>query len=192
MLLLMSALQAAQSSGLDRTRAGCRVADGTRPERQLNLAPAFGSRTTMRPHLVFSLISPSCWPYSSVSVRSSPAAPRRPPLTPTTLAWSPCADADGWECATLPVPLDYADPTGPRIDLALTRMPAADPARRIGALVVNCGGPAARRSPFCTSWAPSFSRTRPGSIRSRRLRPPRRGRERPDRLQARLRGLLCN
>jgi pimeloyl-ACP methyl ester carboxylesterase len=64
-----------------------------------------------------------------------------PEATPTALTWSACAGADGWECATLPVPLDYSAPTGPGIDLALTRLPAADPARRIGALVVNCGGP---------------------------------------------------
>ena len=58
-----------------------------------------------------------------------------------TLAWSACADADGWECAVLPVPLDYGDPAGAMIDLAVTRLPAGDPDRRIGALVVNCGGP---------------------------------------------------
>ena len=64
-----------------------------------------------------------------------------PGAMPTALTWSACADADGWECAALPVPLDYTDPTGRTIDLALTRLPAADPARRIGALVFNCGGP---------------------------------------------------
>jgi pimeloyl-ACP methyl ester carboxylesterase len=64
-----------------------------------------------------------------------------PEATPTALAWSACAVGGGWECAILPVPLDYADPTGPTIDLGLTRLPAADPARRIGSLVVNCGGP---------------------------------------------------
>src|SRR5215211_1601788 len=63
-----------------------------------------------------------------------------PIATPTALAWTTCAEG-GWECATLAVPRDYADPTGPTIDLALTRLPAADPARRIGALIVNCGGP---------------------------------------------------
>lgn len=64
-----------------------------------------------------------------------------PEATPTALAWSACAVGGGWECATLLVPLDYADPAGPTIELALTRLPAADPARRIGALVFNCGGP---------------------------------------------------
>ena len=67
-----------------------------------------------------------------------------PEATPTTLAWSACAVGGGWECATLPVPLDYADPTGPTIDLALTRLPAGDPAQRIGALLFNPGGPGGR------------------------------------------------
>ena len=70
--------------------------------------------------------------------RAQEASPEAPP---TALAWSPCTDADGWECAALPVPLDYADPTGQTIDIALTRLPAADPTRRIGALVINPGGP---------------------------------------------------
>src|SRR5215212_2619895 len=64
-----------------------------------------------------------------------------PEATPTALAWSACTGADDWECATLPVPLDYADPTGPTIDIALTRWPAADATHRIGALVINPGGP---------------------------------------------------
>lgn len=46
-------------------------------------------------------------------------------------------------CARLTVPLDYAAPTGPSISLGLLRMPAADPARRIGSLVINPGGPGA-------------------------------------------------
>lgn len=57
------------------------------------------------------------------------------------LNWSVCAAASDWECATLLAPLDYADPQGPIIDLAVTRLTASDPARRIGALVFNCGGP---------------------------------------------------
>ena len=64
-----------------------------------------------------------------------------PEATPPALAWSACAVGGGWECATLPVPLDYEDPNGRTIDLALTRLPAADPARRIGVLLFNPGGP---------------------------------------------------
>ena len=97
----------------------------------------------MRPHSAFSLMSLLLL---AVLIGLGPVIAGRaqeatPAATPTALAWSACAVAGGWECATLPVPLDYADPTGPTIDLALTRLPAGDPARRIGALLVNCGGP---------------------------------------------------
>lgn len=59
-----------------------------------------------------------------------------------SLAWSACDDgAEGWECAVLPAPLDYADPAGGSLDLAVTRLPAGNPAQRIGVLILNCGGP---------------------------------------------------
>ncbi|MFE4515853.1 alpha/beta hydrolase [Kitasatospora sp. NPDC056783] len=56
--------------------------------------------------------------------------------------WQPCPDQDGTvQCADLKVPLDYADPGGPTVDVALARVPAADRRRRLGALVLNPGGP---------------------------------------------------
>lgn len=58
-----------------------------------------------------------------------------------TIAWEDCGR--GFECGTLEVPLDYDDPDGQTIELAVTRHPAEDPARRLGALLVNPGGPGA-------------------------------------------------
>ena len=46
---------------------------------------------------------------------------------------------DDHECAVLEVPLDYDDPAGETVELALTRLPAAGD--RLGSLVVNPGGP---------------------------------------------------
>jgi pimeloyl-ACP methyl ester carboxylesterase len=58
------------------------------------------------------------------------------------LAWTACGDeAPGFECATVQVPLDYDRPRGAKIRLALTRLPAGDPARRIGSIFFNPGGP---------------------------------------------------
>ncbi|MGH9135524.1 MAG: alpha/beta hydrolase [Acidimicrobiales bacterium] len=48
----------------------------------------------------------------------------------------------GMECATLDVPLDWDEPGGRTIELAVARVPA-DPDERIGALVFNPGGPGA-------------------------------------------------
>lgn len=52
------------------------------------------------------------------------------------LAWHSC---DEGECATLRVPIDYAEPTGPTIEVAVNRMRATGTKR--GSLVVNPGGP---------------------------------------------------
>ncbi|MER0448132.1 alpha/beta hydrolase [Streptomyces sp. Edi4] len=88
-------------------------------------------------------------------------------LTPTSadpaalasqkLSWKPCAaptPAQGtgsapsappgggqWKCATMKVPLDYADPKAGTLDLALIRTEATDRAHRVGSLVFNFGGP---------------------------------------------------
>ena len=56
-----------------------------------------------------------------------------------TLSWAACGD--GFVCATAQVPLDYNRPHGQAIDLAVIKLPAADPSRRIGTLFINFGGP---------------------------------------------------
>ncbi|MGH2701684.1 MAG: alpha/beta hydrolase [Actinomycetota bacterium] len=55
------------------------------------------------------------------------------------VVWRACGD--GFECATFRVPLDYDKPHGRSIELALIRLPAENPARRIGSLFTNPGGP---------------------------------------------------
>ncbi|WP_084176266.1 alpha/beta hydrolase [Actinokineospora spheciospongiae] len=47
------------------------------------------------------------------------------------------------QCATLTVPLDYAKPQARTVELGVLRRQAAKPDQRIGALVVNPGGPGA-------------------------------------------------
>ncbi|MEJ3744010.1 alpha/beta hydrolase [Actinomycetes bacterium KLBMP 9797] len=50
-------------------------------------------------------------------------------------------DAAGAQCGEVTVPLDYARPGGRTITVAMSRLPAADPTRRIGVLLLNGGGP---------------------------------------------------
>ncbi|MDI5982140.1 alpha/beta hydrolase [Amycolatopsis magusensis] len=45
------------------------------------------------------------------------------------------------QCATVPVPLDYADPGGTRIDLMISRLASPNPEKRRGVLMLNPGGP---------------------------------------------------
>lgn len=62
------------------------------------------------------------------------------------LVWGACEGTlaeSGLECAALEVPLDWGDPDGETIEIALSRRPAADPDRRLGVLLVNPGGPGA-------------------------------------------------
>src|SRR3954471_19770429 len=53
------------------------------------------------------------------------------------LAWAPCAD--GLQCATAQVPLDYDKPAGQKISLALIKLPATG--KKLGTLFTNPGGP---------------------------------------------------
>lgn len=62
--------------------------------------------------------------------------------TPGTVSWTACPeDLPSLECATVEVPLDYRDPGGRTIDIAISRMAAPDPAKRRGVLFTNGGGP---------------------------------------------------
>ncbi|NUQ99234.1 MAG: alpha/beta fold hydrolase [Streptomyces sp.] len=45
-------------------------------------------------------------------------------------------------CGTLEVPLDYQNPDGTKIDVAVSRLPTAKPGKRRGVLLLNPGGPA--------------------------------------------------
>jgi pimeloyl-ACP methyl ester carboxylesterase len=71
------------------------------------------------------------------SLPTTPAAVAAPPVP--ELHWSDCGE--GFQCATARVPLDYDHPRGPTISLALARLPASDPSRKIGSLFLGAGGP---------------------------------------------------
>ena len=55
------------------------------------------------------------------------------------LIWTPCRR--GLQCSTLSVPINYLDPSGGSISLALVKRVASGTRGRIGSLVVNPGGP---------------------------------------------------
>ncbi|MCT7353801.1 alpha/beta fold hydrolase [Streptomyces sp. 15-116A] len=55
---------------------------------------------------------------------------------------SPLPGGAEWRCATMKAPLDWDDPEGDTIDLALIRARTSGPAKeRIGSLIFNFGGP---------------------------------------------------
>jgi pimeloyl-ACP methyl ester carboxylesterase len=87
---------------------------------------------------------------SGSTATSSPATAAPAGPAPATLAqyyaqhlsWQPCDN--GFQCARLAVPFDYAHPAGKRFSLPVVKLAAGDPdpkTRRVGALVINPGGP---------------------------------------------------
>ena len=101
---------------------------------------------------------------------ASSAPPEKAPKVPK-VSWSPCyqkvaADINvdmaqlgepevSYECATVPVPLDYDQPNGSTIQLSLVRLPAAGPAaERVGSLFLNPGGPGGSGVDFALFFGP--------------------------------------
>jgi pimeloyl-ACP methyl ester carboxylesterase len=90
---------------------------------------------------------------SGTSLVTGPPAPSGPALSAgsSRLTWHRCPDVTigapttaRLRCASLQVPLNYADPAGRKITLALSEIPAtAPPAQQQGVLLVNPGGPGA-------------------------------------------------
>lgn len=76
-------------------------------------------------------------PQASLSVPAVPAGLAK--FYAQRLTWVGCGGK--FQCSRLTVPVDYAQPAGSTIRLALVRLRAGDEDRRIGSLVVNPGGP---------------------------------------------------
>ena len=64
------------------------------------------------------------------------------PVAPP-IVWAPCSTskADPFECGTVEVPKDYGAPTGEKIKLSVIRRPAVFSRARLGAIMMNPGGP---------------------------------------------------
>ncbi|MFJ8010953.1 alpha/beta hydrolase [Streptomyces sp. NPDC096339] len=70
------------------------------------------------------------------AVHASPAAAG-------ALRWAPCGDPaqPEAECSTLSVPVDWAHPDGPKLELAVARRKAGEPGARVGSMAFGPGGP---------------------------------------------------
>ena len=102
---------------------------------------------------------------------SGSGSPSPPPLSGSPAAavlhWHPCPaaaagspNARQLRCTSLRVPLNYADPAGRKITLALSEIPATAPAaRRQGVLLVNPGGPGASGLSMAATTAAGLSPT---------------------------------
>jgi pimeloyl-ACP methyl ester carboxylesterase len=81
------------------------------------------------------------------------------------LDWQSCPDPNqrGFDCATAQAPLDYRDPQGATIKLAVIRHLATDPANRLGTLFFNPGGPGGPATVQLPQWLGLF----PATLRAR-------------------------
>lgn len=67
--------------------------------------------------------------------------PALAPFYTQSVSWSKCSATTKHQCATVEVPVDYTKPTGETFRLALRKVPATDPSKRVGSLLLNPGGP---------------------------------------------------
>ncbi|MFC7585185.1 alpha/beta fold hydrolase [Nonomuraea antimicrobica] len=88
------------------------------------------------------------WLVSGVAVAAlaglTPAATAGSDARP---AWRDCSGQEipeGMQCAAIEVPVNWAKPDGPKVRLDLARLPATEPARRIGSVLGVPGGPGAK------------------------------------------------
>jgi pimeloyl-ACP methyl ester carboxylesterase len=84
-------------------------------------------------------------PSSAAATTTAPSSSGTGSAAVPKLHWGSCAaegpDLEAFQCATAVVPLDYDKPKGRQITLALARLPASDPGRKLGSLFLNPGGP---------------------------------------------------
>ncbi|MEC3916973.1 alpha/beta fold hydrolase [Nocardia sp. CDC160] len=78
-----------------------------------------------------------------------------------SLDWKPCDDATldaaGAQCAGVLVPLDYDNPNGRTLTVAISRIAATDPSRRRGILLSNPGGPGGQGLRYTNAIAQMFT-----------------------------------
>ena len=76
---------------------------------------------------------------ASLGASACSAAPPQTDAAAERIAWDSCGP--NLECTDVPVPLDWSDPGGEQITLAVIKYPAPDAEHRIGTLFINPGGP---------------------------------------------------
>ena len=73
-----------------------------------------------------------------------------------TLTWETCKGS--FECSELTVPLDYSNPSGETIQIALMKFPALNQEEKLGSIVVNPGGPGGSGIDYVTYYDYQFTR----------------------------------
>ncbi|MFC8566118.1 alpha/beta hydrolase [Streptomyces sp. NPDC057245] len=101
-------------------------------------------RRSMSLTLTAAALAVAALPAAASATAASSAATERAATPSSALEWGPCpedAAAPRLECSTLDVPLDYRDPDGRKIEVAVSRLASEKPSKRRGVLLTNPGGP---------------------------------------------------
>ncbi|MFC9893495.1 alpha/beta hydrolase [Nocardia sp. NPDC127579] len=85
------------------------------------------------------------------------AACAPPEGSESALTWQACAEDAGFECARLSVPIDWSEPGGVRIDLAVVRDRADAAGGPVGTLISLPGGPGSSGVDQIIDGTPGFS-----------------------------------
>ena len=92
----------------------------------------------------FALVFTACGS-ATTETETAPSAPSQydTSFVVNTINWSACPESSSKqvECGTLEVPFDYEDPDIGSFVLSIKKRNATDPAKRIGSMMVNPGGP---------------------------------------------------
>ncbi len=78
---------------------------------------------------------------SSALLLSGTVAATAQPVTADSIKWAPCPERPDVDCGTVTVPVDWAKPGGEKMGVAVARRKATDPAKRIGSMLIDPGGP---------------------------------------------------
>ncbi|AUY52295.1 alpha/beta hydrolase [Streptomyces sp. CB01881] len=122
--------------------AGCTSSAGSGDAASGTTSPAATPATTTAPPTPTTTPTPTPKPTGA-------ADPALKPFYGQQIAWTPCADdpatdkvdESAVQCGKLKVPLDYTNPAGDTLEVAVVRNPAAKQDQRVGSLLVNPGGP---------------------------------------------------
>lgn len=117
------------------------------------VAAAFGGA------LLLTLAGGQAWAQESAADALAAQADR---IAHKGLTFAPCKENPSLECGTLTVPVDYGKPYGEQVGVAVIRARATNPAKRIGVVVGNPGGPGISGVDFVLGGinVPAFARLR--------------------------------
>lgn len=97
---------------------------------------------SLRRRLALAALAAGAW--AAPAHAAAPAADPEALLAafrPAPIAWAPCPELQELECGVLRLPQDYRQPHGRSFGMAVVRARSTDPARRVGVLFTNPGGP---------------------------------------------------